>query len=60
MTPRQIRILELKSNYKLLSELEMFFPKGSTHKAAIYIDDRMTDILDELVKLKSKRDKSKD
>lgn len=59
MTPREIRILELKAQYRVLSDIENCFPKGSTHRAAMYVDNKMTEILDELVKLKRNGSKSK-
>jgi transcriptional regulator with XRE-family HTH domain len=40
----------LKSNYRLLSELEEHFPENSKHKAAFIIQEKMKSILNQLEK----------
>lgn len=42
----------LNAEFRLLSELLEYFPKGSQHKAAIVIDKKMDAILDKIEKLK--------
>jgi hypothetical protein len=41
---------KLKVEYSTLSMLQDFFPKTSIHKAAVYIDKRMAEIIQELEK----------
>jgi hypothetical protein len=38
----------LKANYRLLSEMEELFPKNSKHKAALFINYKMKQILKDL------------
>lgn len=45
---QQIGILELKAQYRILSELESKFPKKSKHKVYVFIDQKMTEILKQI------------
>lgn len=42
------KIIELRAQYKVLSEIEEMFPKNSTHRAAKYAVKRMCEILKEI------------
>ena len=48
-----IKVIELRAQYIILSEIEEMFPPKSKHKVAKYVDRRMTDILKQL-NIKSK------
>lgn len=41
---------QLKAQYSILSELQEHFPKNSMHKVAIIIDQKMNQILSEILK----------
>lgn len=38
----------LKAEYRLLSEIQDLFPKNSIHKASVFIDKKMEDILNKI------------
>jgi len=42
------KLVELISQYKVLSEIEEMFPRNSTHRVAKYADKRMREILREI------------
>jgi hypothetical protein len=47
-------INELKAQYRVLSEVESRFPRKSKHKAAVFVDKKITEILTLLAALKNK------
>lgn len=52
MTDKERKITELKERYKVLSEIDSMFRKGSKHKVAIHVDKEMTSVLKELLNFK--------
>ena len=42
------KLIELRAQYKVLSEIEEMFPRNSTHRAAKYAVKRMREILREI------------
>jgi len=54
------RVVELRAQYELLSQIEEMFPPHSKHKVAMYVDKKMREILKELVIEKPKSNGNKE
>ena len=52
MTDKEKKITELKERYRVLSEIDSMFTKGSKHKVAIYIDKQINEVLKDLLNIK--------
>lgn len=52
-----IKLIILRAEYRMLSEVLEQFPKNSVHPAAVYIDKQMSDKLTEIEQLNIKRKK---
>jgi hypothetical protein len=50
------KLYGLNEQHRILSELEEQFPKGSKHKAAIFIDKKMREIYNKIKEIESAGD----
>jgi hypothetical protein len=53
MNNQEKRILELKAQYRVLSEIEDLFPKNSVHPVAKQVDKKITETIKQLETLDS-------
>ena len=55
MTPeKQTKLIELKAQYRILSEMEEFWTVPSKHRAYLFIQDRMKRIIKEIESIEQK------
>lgn len=52
MQDKAKRIIELKAQYRLLSELEEFWKKPSNHRVYLFVQNKMKEIIKEIESLK--------
>lgn len=50
---KENHLANLKGQYKALSEVQELFPKNSKHKAYLFIDKRIFELLKEISKLEN-------
>ena len=52
------KVIELRAQYEVLSEIESMFPRTSKHRVAIHVDKKMREILKRLEIENQKIDKN--